>query len=51
MSKRNETRYNEAQDAMRDGADDEEIRRTYGFAPGVIKACVPVSRIGGRNGN
>lgn len=38
MSKRNETRYNEAQKAMREGADDEQIRRDYGFAPGVIKA-------------
>ena len=33
MSKRNE-----AQDAMRDGADDEQIRRDYGFSPTVIKA-------------
>ncbi|MEE8666864.1 MAG: hypothetical protein SOI13_01490 [Bifidobacterium mongoliense] len=38
MSKRNETRYAEALDAMANGADDEEIRRTYGFAPYVIKA-------------
>ena len=38
MSKRNETRYNEARAAMRDGVDDEQIRRTYGFAPDVIKA-------------
>lgn len=37
MSKLNETRYNEAQDAMRDGADDEQIRRD-GFSPTVIKA-------------
>jgi hypothetical protein len=36
MSKRNETRYNEAQDAMRDGADDEQIRRDYGFNRQVI---------------
>jgi hypothetical protein len=38
MSKRNETRYNEAMDAMHDGADDEQIRRDYGFTPTVIKA-------------
>ncbi|KFI80277.1 hypothetical protein [Bifidobacterium mongoliense] len=38
MTKRNETRYNEAQDAMRDGADDEQIRRDYGFSPQVIAA-------------
>jgi hypothetical protein len=38
MTKRNETRYDEAQDAMRDGADDEQIRRDYGSSPTVIKA-------------
>ena len=38
MSKRNETRYNEALADMRDGADDEQIRRDYGFSPNVIKA-------------
>lgn len=38
MSKRNETRYNEAMNAMRDGADDEQIRRDYGFTSTVIKA-------------
>jgi hypothetical protein len=38
MSKRNETRYNEALADMRDGADDEQIRRTYGFTRTVITA-------------
>lgn len=38
MSKRNETRYNEAQDAMREGADDEQIRREFGYNQQVIKA-------------
>ncbi|MEE8667434.1 MAG: hypothetical protein SOI13_04305 [Bifidobacterium mongoliense] len=32
MSKRNEARA-----AMRDGVDDEQIRRDYGFSPTVIK--------------
>lgn len=36
MTKRNETRYDEAQDAMRDGADDEQIRREFGFNKQVI---------------
>ncbi|MDN6458066.1 MAG: hypothetical protein L0K70_05265 [Bifidobacterium crudilactis] len=36
MTKRNETRYDEAQDAMRDGADDEQIRREFGFNRQVI---------------
>lgn len=38
MSKRNETRYNEALADMRDGADDEQIRRDYGYNLAVIKS-------------
>ena len=36
MTKRNETRYNEAQYAMREGADDEQIRREFGYNKQVI---------------